>query len=189
MSTFTVAPMTTTITPNPFPSVTERRATRRSPQERLFDDTAGMRQAVVLTKARWIPDAHAAVAAAVWEAIQRGVTDPQGLFDAARHGAVAQRRWEQRHRRPVRLPAIEPTRLPEPLDVADQVADRVDAVRTVAVLRQRMRPPKRDAATWLGRKLDDTGAVAEVLPSRVKSAGQRWAAAARSVVGSVHDVA
>ena len=43
-----------------------------------------MRRDTVWRKARWIPDAAAAVDAAVWESIHAGVTDSQTLYDVAR---------------------------------------------------------------------------------------------------------
>lgn len=175
-----VASMTTTRTPSPIPSVSRRRAARRSPQENLFAETAGMRQSVVWRKARWIPDADAAVAAAVWEAIQQGATDWQSLYDAARYGAVAQRRYEMRHRRRLPVPPAEPTEL------ADRVADRVDAVRAVTVLRARVRAPEGDVVTWLDHKL---GGHDEGMSNRVKNAGQRWAVRARAKVRAAHEVA
>jgi hypothetical protein len=174
--------MTTTPPPEPIPSVWQRRAARRSPQEQLFADTAGMRQAVVRGKARWIPDADAAVAAAVWEAIQRGATDWQALYDTARYAAVSHRRYELRHRRRLAPPAVEPP------DLADRVADRVDAVRTVSVMRARVRAPEGDIAVWLRHKLDDDVA-AEGMPNRVKNAGRRWAVRTRSKLRAVHEVA
>lgn len=139
-----------------------------------------MRRSVVRTKARWIPDAAAAVDVVVWEAIQRGVTDWQGLYDAARYGAIAHRRYEMRHRRPPPLP------LAESVDLAERVAERLDAARAVVELQARVGAPEGAVVTWLERKLLGDG---DRMPSRVKNAGQRWSLRARSKLAAAHEVA
>lgn len=141
-----------------------------------------MRRAVVRDKARYIADADAAVAAGVWEAIQRGVTDHRDLFDVARYAAVCERRYELRHRRRLAIA------VPPPPDLADQVAARVDAVRTVEVMRARVQEPNGPTAIWLQRKVTDDPA-AEGMPNMVKNAGRRWAVRARSKLRAVHEVA
>ena len=140
-----------------------------------------MRQSVVWRKARWIPDADAAVAAAVWEAIQRGATDWQSLYDAARYGAVAQRRYEMRHRR--RLPVLpaEPTRAGRPGGRPRRRGAGGDGAAGAGES-----AVEGDVVAWLDHKLDgiDVG-----MSNRVKNAGQRWAARARAKLRAVHEVA
>lgn len=158
-----------------------RRAGALSPHERLFADTAPMRRTAVWSKARWVPDADAAVDAAVWEAIHSGVTTWQTLFDVARAAAVAQRRYELRqHRHP-------PMCTPEPIDPAERAVEITEAKRQVGHLLSTMPPTSPGVTTWLDRTLGVT--YGDPLPSRVKTAGSRWAARARSELEACNDVA
>ena len=171
----------TTSTSHITPSPARRRAAARSAQEQLFLDTAGMRRWVVWRMARWIPDAAAAVDAAVWESISGGATDWQSLFDAARYGVDAEGRWESRQRR---RPPLWVTESPDP---AERVVEVVDAAVTVRQLLSTVRAPSTNAAVWLDRKVGNTGDGA--MPGRVKTAGSRWAARARYELGARDEVA
>jgi hypothetical protein len=162
-------------------SAARRRAGSLSAHERLFIETAPMRRSAVWRKARWIPDAAPAVDAAVWEAIHSGVTDWQTLYDIARYAAVAQRRYELRHRR--RPPAFAFDRA----DPAERAVEVTDAQLRVRQLLSKVPSPSVDVGTWIDRK---TGrSVGDPLPSRVKMAGGRWAARARCELEASDEVA
>jgi hypothetical protein len=140
-----------------------------------------MRQTAVWSKARWVPDAAAAVDVAVWEAIHSGVTEWQRLFDVARAAAVAQRRYELRqHRRPPICP-------PEPMDPAERAVEITEAKRRVRHLLSTLPPASPAVATWIDRT---TGvSYGDPLPSSVKMAGRRWAARARGELEACDEVA
>jgi hypothetical protein len=163
------------------PPAARRRAGSLSAHERLFVETAPMRRSAVWRKARWIPDAAAAVDAAVWEAIHSGVTDSQTLYDVARYAAVAQRRWEMRQRR------RPPTFAVDPADPAERAVEVTDAQLQVRQLLTKVPTPSPDVTRWIDRK---TGrSLGDPLPSRVKMAGGRWAARARCELEAGDEVA
>ena len=140
-----------------------------------------MRRNAVWSKARWVPDAAAAVDVAVWEAIHSGVTEWQTLFDVARYAAVAHRRYELRqHRRP-------PICTPDPIDPAERAVEITEAKRRVRHLLSTVPPTSPAVTTWIDRT---TGrSFGDPLPSRVKTAGSRWAARARSELEACDEVA
>jgi len=140
-----------------------------------------MRAAVARRKAPGIPDADAEIAAAVWAAIGRGVTDQRVLFNRAQDAAVAARRYERRHRR--RPPGI----FHEQLDPADRAVDAADAALTIRRLLSELPAPSSDVINWADHKVGVGSGVR--LSSREKMAGARWAARARVVLGAPDDVA
>ena len=171
--------------PNPTTAIPSPDVRRRSdclpPLERLFVETAPLRRSAVWRKARWIPDAAAAVDAAVWEAIHTGVTDSQKLYDVARYAAVAQRRYEMRQRRRPPRTALDPT------DPAERAVEMAHAERQVRQLLSMVPAPSPAVTAWLDRKTGRSLGVP--LPSRVKTAGGRWAARARRELGDCDEVA
>ena len=174
-------PMTTNSATAPEPPAARRRAGSLSAHEHLCVETAPMRRSAVWRKARWIPDAAAAVDAAVWEAIHSGVTDWQTLYDVARYAAVAPRRWEMRQRR------RPPTFAVDPADPAERAVEVTDAELQVRQLLTKVPTPSPDVTTWIDRK---TGrSLGDPLPSRVKMAGGRWAARARCELEACDEVA
>ncbi len=172
--------MTNPITATPSTGV-RRRSDCLAALERLFVETAPLRRSAVWRKARWIPDAAAAVDAAVWEAIHTGVTDSQKLYDVARYAAVAQRRYEMRQRR------RPPSTVLDPTDPAERAVEMAHAEREVRQLLSKVPAPSPAVTAWLDRK---TGrSWGDPLPSRVKTAGGRWAARARRELGDCDEVA
>ena len=131
-----------------------------------------MRRNAAWSKARWVPDAAAAVDVAVWEAIHSGVTDWQSLFDVARYAAVAQRRYELRQRR------RPPICMPESIDPAERAVESIEAKRLVRHVMAAVPPTSPAVTTWIDWSTGLTHG--EPLPGRVKTAGSRWAARARS---------
>jgi hypothetical protein len=180
-SKFMVLPMSSTTTTAPSARTDRRRARTVSAQERLFIATEPMRSSAVWTKARWVPDAAAAVDAAVWEAIHFGVTDWQTLFDTARYAAVAQRRYELRQRR------RPPTWTPAPVDPADRLIEITDAQQRVRHLLSIVPPPSPGVTTWIDRVAGQS--CGDRMPSRIKQAGRRWAAQVRSELEAGNAVA
>ena len=117
----------------------------------------------------------------MWEAIHSGVTDWQSLFDVARYAAVAQRRYELRqHRRP-------PICTPDPIDPAERAVEISEAKRRVRHVLSTVPPTSPAVTTWIDWSTGLTHG--EALPSRVKTAGSRWAARARSELEACDDVA
>ena len=163
-------------------SPTGRRQARPvSASERLFEGMAPLRRDAVRRCARWLPDAASAVDVAVWEAIHAGVTDRLALYNVARYAAVTHRRSELRHSR--RLPAV----AVESEDPAHRAVEVVDGQLRVRELLAKVPAPSRDVWAWIDRKAHQT--VGEPLPSRVKMAGARWAAAALRELEVCDDVA
>jgi hypothetical protein len=172
--------MTTAPTSTPI-LISTRRRRATSPEEQLFAETARLRREAVWRKARWIPDAAAAVDAAVWTAIHDGVTDDRDLWDVARYAAVAQRRYEMRQRRRQPAYALESN------DPADRAIEMVDAQRQLRQLLDRVPSPSPDVVSWADRKSGWT--AGDRLPSRVKMAGARWVARARTQLEAGDEVA
>lgn len=174
--------MTSTTTPATTSPADRRRAGTVSASEHLFIGMAPLRRAAVWRNARWIPDADAAVDAAVWEAIHSGVTDRLALYNVARYAAVTHRRAELRHQRRRR-----PMHIEHPDPVAERAVDVVDADLKVRQLLANV-PTSPDVLRWIDRKVSQP-VIGDPLPSRVKQAGRRWATRARSELEACDEVA
>lgn len=177
----TVAAMSKPTPATPRPGV-RRHHDRLPALERLFVETATLRRSAVWRKARWIPDAAAAVDAAVWEAIHKGVTDLDRLDDIAQNAAFAHRRYELRQRRHPPATALDVT------DPAERAVERIHAERQVRHVLASVPAPSPDVITWIDRKL--TGSpFGDPLPSRIKTAGWRWTGRARLELEACDEVA
>ncbi len=161
-----------------------RRHERRTRQEELFHETLELRKRAVYRKARSVPDAQAEVDVSVWEAIHRGVTDHDDLWDVARAAAVRQRRWATRQQRNDSLPIVLG---PEPVDPFAIVDMRVDASRAIRRTRDSGRAPTPQVVQWATHTAGLSAGPR--LPGSVRMAGSRWIEKVREQLELCDDVA
>lgn len=175
-----VAAMTTTTALPAHPSRRQHRSA--SPQEVLFDETDDLRRLVVWRFGRFTPDAHAAAALGVWEAIADGITSRHELCQAAARSVARLRRHEERQTR--RLASSEWDRS----DPTEVVLDRFDAELAVRRVTATV-TASAAAAAWIEHKTITTPVSGARLAPKVKVAGSRWAKQARHAIGQRHEAA
>lgn len=161
-----------------------RGRTAPTPQEQLFESTFPMRCAVVRRSGRWTPDADAAAAAGVWEAITAGKTSRNDLIRAAGREVMRLRRHEERQRRQFSL-ILSRDRWDQ-VDQYERVDERTDAERFVRQAGKALPMPSEQAWVWIDRM---AGTSARAMSPNERSSGTRWVARARAALETFDDVA